>query len=270
MRNFYEPIKYLNTIQQGSIIDCCIAETFENCKVFGLIITPRCDIANAKVSTVHYLPIISFPDWANIHLKKLCEREIKSAIEKKLKSILSKGKLDISLLETISANSIISLITEKQLLKGNDLNNFIETYKDYQTIKQNISDKTIHLKYLLDFIKSKITDLINNRLASHYLIEDWIDKDEVKIVCLRDVRRISFDIASEIPNGVYINDLTSDVLHKNDLTATGTNSDDLILIHAQIKSPFIEHILQAFIHNFGRIGVDRVDIISVDGLVKKY
>lgn len=271
MRRIYEPKKYLHAIQQGSIIDCCIAESYECCKVFGLIITPRCDIANSKVTTVHYLPVVSYIDWVNVYLRPICEKEITTVIEKKLKAILVKGKLDVSILDTFSIDSLIPTIEEKQMLKGNNLTEFIEIYVDYQTIKRDVSTKDIHLKYLLDkIIKSKINDLIGNKLPSYYLIEDWENKDDMKVICLRDVRRISFDIAAKIPDGLYINKLNQETLHKNDLTSPSTYPDDLLLIHAQIKSPFLEHILQAFIHNFGRIGVDRVDVISADDLISKY
>ena len=49
---------YHSNIDQGSIINNCIAEDYPHSAVWGCIITPRCDLAHhGKVSTVHYLPI---------------------------------------------------------------------------------------------------------------------------------------------------------------------------------------------------------------------
>lgn len=53
-------------VQQGGVINGCIAENYKG-KVYGMIMAPRCDIGNeGKVSTVHYLPIVSFVDWVKV------------------------------------------------------------------------------------------------------------------------------------------------------------------------------------------------------------
>lgn len=60
-RVIYDYSPFYGKLSQGSIINGCVAEAFSNEEVFGLIITPRCDLShNGKVSTVHYVPVIPF------------------------------------------------------------------------------------------------------------------------------------------------------------------------------------------------------------------
>lgn len=65
MRQFFKSYRMVRTLTQGSIINNCIADNYaEGLDVYGLIITPRCDLAHeGKVNTVHYLPIVDFDDW---------------------------------------------------------------------------------------------------------------------------------------------------------------------------------------------------------------
>ena len=63
MSDFYIKNQTKIPIQQGVIINGCIAENYTQ-DTCGLIITPRCDIGNGgKVSTIHYLPIVSLKEW---------------------------------------------------------------------------------------------------------------------------------------------------------------------------------------------------------------
>ena len=58
IRNIYFEKPIVNRMTQGSIINGCVADAFPGEEVFGLIITPRCDVSHeGKVDSVHYLPV---------------------------------------------------------------------------------------------------------------------------------------------------------------------------------------------------------------------
>lgn len=51
-RRVYKEQKHHIKLTQGSIITNCVAEGFFNTKIWGVIITPRCDLARGgKVNT---------------------------------------------------------------------------------------------------------------------------------------------------------------------------------------------------------------------------
>ena len=70
IRNIYFEKPIVNRMTQGSIINGCVADSFPNEEVYGLIITPRCDVCHeGKVDSVHYLPVVPFERWFEIIAK---------------------------------------------------------------------------------------------------------------------------------------------------------------------------------------------------------
>lgn len=247
MRNLYETKVTSLSLQQGSIINHCYAELYDNREVYGLIITPRCDLENEKkVSTIHYLPIVKYADWCDVHLQSLCDGRILGVIRKKLNSLLKTNRLDDSIIDTFAEETLITELKNNGLLKSPPLSEFEELFNDYRCVRKNVTKRQMHLKYLKSFIDSKITELIENKINSCYLIEDWEDSSCFKVVLLRDVRRITYDVFREIPKGLKINSINNpDTLQRNDISITHTHGD-LIEPKAQIRSPYVEHIIQSF------------------------
>ena len=48
---------------QGTIFSGAVAEDYNGCETFGLVITARCDVANDKAETYNYLPVVRLNDW---------------------------------------------------------------------------------------------------------------------------------------------------------------------------------------------------------------
>jgi hypothetical protein len=63
---------------QGTIFSCAVAEDYRACTTRGLIITARCDVANDKVRTYNYLPVVPFSDWIWPAPRKLPRNEVES------------------------------------------------------------------------------------------------------------------------------------------------------------------------------------------------
>ena len=70
------------------------------------------------------------------------------------------------------------------------------------------------------------------------------------------MKRVSLSSAQRISNGL---DLSQIIEGKDELKKT-TVPNVLCQVCAQIASPFVEHIVQRFSHNFCRIGVDDRDL----------
>jgi len=216
--------------------------------VYGFIITPRCDLAHdAKVTHIHYLPIIDFKDWSKYdgmnylfnkwiqsNTKQFCKICQKYSIPTELDSYPNYEKM---------ANELIKDSSEKA--------NFLSYIKAVLNPKKN---DECFANYCNETNKTKMIDnLLQDKLSAFYLIEDWMGNGkDFKVILLRELKRISFSVAKNISRGL---DLASIDMGKNDLKYNSPNHD-LCQVCAQVSSPFVEHIMQRFSHNFCRIGVE--------------
>lgn len=262
MRKLYADKQKIHKIDQGAIINNCISEDYPNCKVWGCVITARCDLAHdGKVSTVHYLPVVDFDDWlkrdGNAILKKKLREELKSKL---LNSInIVKGKADF-----IDHNLPVADILKA--VKGS-LNE-----KQYAEVEKNLrlyksQDDTLDIKGHIkrETVRKVMTNLVKGDINNFYFIESWEKRDNVlpyKVILLKEIRRIRYDIASRFSRGFYETDVEEETLKNNDL-AVSENKENIYWVEAQILSPFVEHILQAYTHNFSRIGVEDIEKDSI-------
>lgn len=250
MNKMYEHVKMKrHGFQQGVIFNGALAQDFEGEKVFGLAITPRCDIENKKVPYVHYLPIVSYANWINVYLKDLYRKKSRKSVYDELKGLLKEKRKSPKLLELLKneedwfgpefdwSNSQISKIKKcfHELEDGNVPTDFYRNKK---------------------FCKDEIKRLGDGNHSHYYLIEKWSEdlEDSFYVVLLREVRRISFNCAYNIGKGIEIESMGSNDIEQSDICV---DEKDVLYVQAMIKSPFIEHIVQSFVHNFGRIGVNK-------------
>lgn len=123
------------------------------------------------------------------------------------------------------------------------------------------SNKGKHIDYL--------KQLKENKIASCYLLERWSDKlpSRYYVMMLRDVRRLSLETAKQIAGGIIESDMNRINLQVDDLYVSPEKEEIISYVTGQISSPFIEHIIQAFMHNFNRIGVEDMPIDAYDDLI---
>ena len=258
-RYIYKQTPLYGLMTQGCIINGCTSESFPNNEVFGLIITPRCDLGHeGKVLTVHYVPIIPFELWFNDIAKPIIKKQWKRELANKLNNDFSAAKAGNKIMDAdfsyedmmkVFEHKINTKPTAKQKIKEN-LDAFFD--KDPDAFNFYLLDETKRGHKKTDFL----SDLIGDKNHSYYLIEDWVeDTNSHYVIMLRDVRRIEYSVAQKIKNGIQEAELgLADTTH-NDLFLTG-NEEHFLSVQALINSPFIEHIMQSFVYNFSRIGVE--------------
>lgn len=260
MRDVYNT-GVITELTQGSIINNCVSEDYCNCKVWGCVITPRCDLANeGKVSTFHYLPVIDFDIWV--------DRELRSILLKDHYANL-RGKINQKLENAGAGKNVMEVFeTEEQILQlGSAKINSKEMADFENTCRQYFEkDASAEKEYLKDekHYKKILKDLLANGIHGYYLIESWENADDFKIIILRDVRRMS--ISTRLYYEQWQNRGIEDelFLRKNDVS-DATKYTDYYRIVGCIKPPFIEHIMQSFSYNFTRIGIPSLD----EGIAQK-
>lgn len=246
MRNIYkEHTKHIE-IQQGVIISGCFADNYESHDVFGLIITPRCDIGNGgKVSTIHYLPIVPYEEWKNQEI--IAYR--KSCIFKKMCNLQTK----------LQEKNISSSIFAENLLDEDSIYKIIGAHKDivslYKEMKA-LKDENQQPNALKDAVNNSIKDLGTGKHNRYYLIEDWQESGKFRVILLRQIKRLQYNFAMRLSVGVQDKILEDDERKNNDID---NFNGQIYKSVSEISSPFIEHIIQSFSHNFCRIGVENLE-----------
>ena len=256
MRNIF--VEHKNgwvRLQQGAIFSGAVADGISGCQdLYGLIITPRCDIANRKVSTIHYLPIIPFKLW-------------KYEILSRLYQSVQHEKLTKSLIDFCKANNLTETIFDKTYNFSNeDIEQTIKEIKGYKDVmhKYEEREQLENIDYCKSKVKNwskgkdKIKELIQNKQAHYYLIEDWNNPGQYMVVMLRDVKRLDYSFAEKMEKGVSERILEEETLIRNDIYRSGAGVM-VYKLQQVVKSPFLEHIMEAFSKNFCRIGIDRID-----------
>lgn len=243
MESIYTPKQKKIPIQQGVIINGCIAENY-TCETFGLIITPRCDIGNGgKVATIHYLPIVPLKEWILVDCLQNCIKKLKKSLSKSLEGKGISSTILEHLIDIEDFKKIVAEIPNNQSL--------ITKYNEFTEI---INNKRYDCQDLQNLLKQECGELYDSKHNRCLLLKDWNNSDEYYVVLLRDVKRISFDLVSRFPNGFQNKNLDPDLYLSNDIY----RSDYIYYFKtlALISSPYIEYIIQQFSYNFCRIGVD--------------
>ncbi len=257
MRSIFEPWQLVQPLTQGSIISGCKAEGYEDCEVYGLIITPRCDLAHeGKVKTVHYLPIVDIKDWIYREYY-IVEREKNRENERQeLSKMFEKAGLgsDLVSYSSLSKEDFVKII-EDNFTK--DKRNLAHGHLSFIF---DVDDKEYKAKLqaegkLPSSVKNDIGRLVHDQIHNVYLIESWDPNKDAKIILLREIYHLTYALATKMSSGIEEKTLKSEDFSNNDLKESETRSS-IYYVEAVVKSPFIEHIMQAFSYNFFRIGVE--------------
>lgn len=253
-RKIFTKIGLKHALTQGSIISGCISADYPDKEVYGLIITPRCDLSHGiKVSTVHYLPIVKIDDWKDCDGKRIfiedAKKQIKSTINNWVVNEYNVYNfLDLPL---YSIQKLRDMLNEK---KANEkIKKAVELFIDF-----NESNANDYLKNNPKLFNKILERLVKNELAPFYIIESWENTIDYFVVNLREIHQISKETARKLQQGFFADNVAEQFFLSNSLKNADPTSPWSVVyeIVAQLDSPYIEHLLQRYTYNFSRIGVE--------------
>lgn len=263
MRNIFKKNSGWVRLQQGALFSGAISESLDDSQgIFGLIITPRCDLSNKKVSTVHYLPVIPFKIWKYNVLAQIYQNTEYDKFTKIINKFCEDNNVSPTLFD-VKYNFAIPDI-EKSI-------SHIRGYKDILNKFQERS-KLANLTYCQQKIKvwakgkDKIKDLLENKHSHYYMIEDWRDGNKYLVIMLREVKRLELSFAEKMEKGISEKILAETDDYKNDIRRS-LNKTEIYKFQQVIDSPYLEHIMESFSKNFCRIGIDRIDESILNNLI---
>lgn len=257
IRNFFR--EGLNSeLTQGSVFWGAYVEGYPNWENHGLIITARCDISQNKAYVYSYLPIVSFDSWLCTEFPKILYKKINKNLYTNLVSAFTSIGGSELLLKTYPLDIIITKFSNEG--KNKQRENFhkkIQEYRLLDTLKNEEISITEIKKIISSFDKdteSILNDLISQNLQNYYFLDD-ISQSGPHIVKLRDVYHIKSQHATRLKSGIKLPNIT-------------LKNYDMSYIIGEIRSPYIEHILQKFSSLFIRIGIDDPDKSIISELVR--
>lgn len=255
-RKVYELKRHYDCVTQGSVINHCIAENYNGKKVWGLVVTPRCDLSHdGKVSTIHYIPMVLFCDWLQVDYKIRLHKLWRKSQLKKLRNMLKGYGMSESILESFSREMLLTSVEKNS--KPEDLKAFSELYDSLCSdsgFPAYVTSMTENQK------KSEIKDLLGHKMHAFYYIESW---DEARnhdgyVILLREIHRLSKGVCARLTDGIFETEVNQDFFHTNDFVQS-LSKENLYCVESQVCSPYIEHIMQEFAYNFTRIGTEDIE-----------
>lgn len=245
-RNIFhkEPI---TEVQQGCIFSGAIADGYKDCNVHGLIITPRCDIAQKKVTTIHYLPVVKFSDWkerdlVTIYRFEQCKKKLAD-----LEQRFNANNVPASLLNPqykMSKEELAKLLDGEKAKLIEPLCEYWELFDDESCIK-NISNWKNY--------DNRLSELASGRNERFLLLESWEeDKDEYYVINLTEVRHIKAETAYSLLKSIRATTIDTT---KDEMMET-TDKNVMFGIKTSLTSPYIEYVCQKFSGAFFRIGIE--------------
>lgn len=260
MRSIYRKGPVIKrVITQGSVINNCVAEKY-HCDVFGVIVTPRCDLAHSgKVTHVHYLPIVPLDEWYKVDGLYYLWSKAVDRCGRKISDTCKKHGFPLSNLkekQLLALCDSLSDVKERDSFKRNIEQYFILLKTDPQDYKPNGEEKN-----------RLIENMHKGDIPAFMLIEDWREIDKYRVVLLRDMKRLEYDVVMGMRTSIAEKTIVNK--WRNDL-AYSVEQDTIYSMEAEILSPFIEQLMERFSYNFCRIGVEDMDEKVEDVMRKSF
>lgn len=270
---------------QGTIIQFIRSKKYPGIKCYGVVITARCDIANNKISQIHCLSALGIRDF-------IFEVLFEEAVEKKRRDLngkiykLSKERAlsyDVLVDKGLSNTCrILDMIIKSSgsSLKKSDKSNIESIIKECSAVIElesckDRAQKESHFKAVQSIILADMKRLHNSNLPNYCFLPnksfDGSDSLLDGIVAdLRDIYSYDCGLVEKVVDGqIDVRTMEKDYIERNNEYFFLEN-DGYALALDVVKSPWIEHLVQAFAYSFARVGVDNASQEEVDGYFEQY
>ena len=254
-------------LTQGTIFTCAVAEHYQDCATFGLVITARCDAAQDKVRTYNYLPIVSLKDWLRRDGLLILAEQIKEDSEGGMQRALKVCGFSATILETETPRSILETLflpSEKKSKAAKELSNFEALCVRHELAASALSNPQTPGVYE-DIVKelpklgdSLIKNLVHHKLGGYYFLSrlEPDGDDGGYVVLIREVQSLprgAVHAIAEALEASILNDMCKAEPALQGRLRIGP--DDLAMPIGLLGSPNLEHLMQTFSTLFGRIGL---------------
>ncbi|MGN0181142.1 MAG: hypothetical protein ACI4DP_01820 [Candidatus Ornithomonoglobus sp.] len=269
-------VNMYDQITQGTVITSIRSVKYSGINCFGIVISARCDLANDKLQKVFYLAAIDFGEWilSKSGFKSVSRSSLNN-ISSSLKDTMERNGLDWDTIKSFSLCEFNTVIDSEIHKKKDDIKKKFEKYKKY-------SDNNISFDERKDFLRENKKDVINfvtnvvNGQNSHYVyIPSEAISMEIKDGLMIDLQELDYFNIDEIR---ALNNCSIDVENKDLTNEQKTEYNKKFFIYdspgysiplCDIKSPWIEYLMQHFSNLFARIGVHNPSKENVEEIINR-
>ena len=171
-----------------------------------------------------------------------------------LKSTLKDCKESETILEKFCPADVERIIRKHKPQLGVKVENKIDVWKAIENYKKGGPFKEITDKDTSNVRKNIIDELITHKNSSFYFLENEHEGGGF-VLRMREISRVSPEMLFKLANGID-GKLTPQELEDNDLRQL--EDEEIFMPMYVVKSPFIEHIMQHFMQQFNKIGIEDV------------
>lgn len=245
----------IGKITQGCIFNGAKSRFYQDdCDVYGIIISPRCDIEQRKAPLYYFLPVIKLDDWLHVDFPPIyvsaLEKDVKNVLKNQLKSV---GESD-SIIEKFKPDDVERILKKHQAKLKKNIEEKIEIWKTIETYKLgNMPLTSITSRDASNIQKNLFEELISHKNPNFYFIES--EKEKGYVIRMREISRLSPNVMFRLANGIDTK-LADEELADNDLKQLEDN--DIYMPLFVVKSPYMEHIMQHFLQQFNKIGIEDI------------
>jgi len=260
-------------LRQGTIFSS-VAVDDGRPRGFGVVITAHCDMANDKVSSVNYLPIVPFCQWCMTECNTVLCKNFKTEILGKIGRLLEDNEVSSELLKYESIEKIIQIHFERRLPDRKIqkvIDNLMTENAKLIKLKELSAKNSLTNAELATLIRLNnksfekySTECIKNKLPDFYFLPvvslENGDDGQGYVVLLRMIYSIPSELAKAVANG-----LTSAEYEKQAQVNPAwagklsmLDEEDFAMPVGQLESPHLEHLMQKFSILYTRIGLEDI------------
>ena len=256
----------MDQLDQGTVLFGFRSEKYPGVPCYGT--TASCDIANNKVCKLYYLIGVEARQWfCTEHSYRIVYKEKRENLVGQLRQKFQDASLNLEALQNFSEEEV-NFVIEQEVSKQKVQDNLKKIYREHLLFcKQNMNsaerkiaiqvDSNPAVKFLCGVEKGEIFHyyylpekayLKNNEMNAGLII----DLQEIVEISMEDAKRI---ITPGIDNWILQDEDAQECARLRRLFWL-EEKDDFVGIEGEISSPWREHLMQRFSHDFARIGLD--------------
>lgn len=269
-------------LDQGTVLSGLRSDKYPGISCYGIVITASCDISNDKVAKLYFLIGVDAKRWFRTEYAyhQVYDAKIKQLV-KPVENLCRQFSLDADAVRSFTLDEVRAVINTN-LEQETDRERFERRYQDYaaycrpgmddeargQAIRQDTKPAVTFLKeigkerILHFFYLPKAAYLKNSNQTDDGLI---IDLQEIGAISMRDAQQIT---GPGIDNLILIGENEKECIRLRSQYWL-EEDEDFVGIEGEVISPWREHLMQRFMRDFARIGLNGATVQDYETLVKQ-
>lgn len=267
-----------NSITQGTLITSIRSEKYCGINCFGIVITARCDLANNKIQKIFYLEAIELEKWilSKSGFDNMINNTLKN-VSNALEKNMSDNGLEWDVAKNFSMDEFAKIVDEglesNANQKKNKMKNDFKKYKNYINSSISTDEKKLILQEQIKDVKSAMINIANGQNSYYVYIPPEAIDNNVQYGIVVDLQQLDYfdmDIMkdlSECSIDIKNRDLNKEKIELYDKRFFLSDSPGYSIALCNMKSPWIEYLMQHFSNLFARIGVDNPSKEDISAII---